>query len=1116
MLRSLVAVMTVGLLASAVVASPAAAEPPAASVVPQAAAAQCAGGAISIVAHPDDDLLFLNPHIRRDIDAKRCSRTVFVTAGEAGDTAAYWSRLESGIRATYARMAGVANSWTSADAGISAGSIPIHTLTGAPHVSVVFLRIPDGFDGSGSAAYGWESLAKLWTGQIPTVTTVDGREWYTKTEVRNILRQLMSDFAATTVRTQDWTTDPNDLDDHSDHWATARFTQSASRQYTAGHTLLAYEAYPTWNDPQNVTGDDLTKNIDAFVAFADYDKNLCNNPYEGCPDSPYDSWLERQYLVGVESIKNTARESGVTVAASSSKSTAQSAAKAKDGYSVGAPFEPAKEWVSNSEKAGAWIQYSYAAPTPLDGVTLFDRPGLVDQVTAASLAFSDGTSVPVPALPDNGSGVTIRFPVRTVTSVRLNITGVSSTTTAVGIAEFEAWRGPADTTPPVVTASPSGGQYPVGQRITLTANESASIFYTTDGSAPSMNSPRYTGPITMNAGFTLRYLGVDTAGNASVPGQQVYTVPAADITAPIVTASPVAGRYAVGQKISLSSNEPAEIHFTVDGSTPTTGSPVYSAPITLTTAFTLRFFGVDAAGNASSPAAETYSVPGPPAIIAPTNGQTVGRSVTIQLQGDPGSTFRCTIDPASGGRPLPCASGDVLTFTIEGSHTLVVTSTDPAGVVSPPSQVTFTVTFAAPAPVVTVPAADGAVLTSSPSFEFSSPGDANVAFRCKLDTAALASCTSPRKYTGVTAGAHTFTVEATNAFGNTGTASRAFTVVIPDTTAPVVTPTPPGGAYPAGQKIALSTNEPATIRYTVDGSAPTATSPVYSGPLTLSTAFVLRYLAVDAAGNQSAAGSQSYTVRPDAVGPSHDFDGDGNADVLARDQGGDLWLHGGDGAGGWFPARQVGTGWNSMTALLMPGDFDGDGDADVLARDGGGRLILYPGNGAGGWRTPVQVGTGWNIMKSVIGPGDFDGDGNVDVLAVDGSYRMILYPGNGGGGWLGAVQVGSGWEVMTAVIGPGDFDADGAVDVLARETGGALYLYPGNGSGGWLTRSLLGGGWSAMTALIGPGDFDGDGAADVLARTSVGALLLYRGDGVGGVKPSSQIATGWNAFTAIM
>ena len=935
--------LTLGALCGVGVASPATAVPVQSAV---SAPPQCADGALSILAHPDDDLLFFNPHILQDIEARRCTRVVFVTAGESGDDQAYWSSLEAGIRATYAEMAGVANRWTSADAGISAGAISVHTLTAAPHVSVVFLRIPDGFDGSGSAAYGWQSLAKLWDGEISTVTTVDGRDWYTKTEVRNILVQLMTDYRPTTVRTQDWTSNPNNLDDHSDHWATAKFAQLASRRWTAPHTLLSYEGYPISGYDENVSGDDLAKITDAFVTFADYDKRLCNNPDEGCPDSPHDAWLERQYLVEVESTGNAARESGATVAVSTSASPVQGGQKANDGYPVGAPMYADHEWVTSGEKAGAWIQYAFAAPTALDGVTLFDRPNLADQITAATLVFSDGSTLPVGALPNNGSGLTVRFPVRTTTSVRLDVTGVSGTTTAVGLAEFETWRGAADTAAPVVTASPVGGTYPAGQSITLTANETASIYYTTDGTTPTTSSTKYSGPIVMSTGFTLRYIGVDAAGNISAPSQQAYTTPAKDTTPPVVTATPVGGRYEVGRQITLAANEPAKIYFTVDGSAPTKTSPVYAAPITLTAAFTLRYFGVDAAGNPSAVAAQSYSLP------------------------------------------------------------------------------------------------------------------------------AL------------------------------------------DTTAPIVTANPLGGTYAAGRVISLSANEPARIHFTVDGSAPTTNSPVYSAPLTLSTSFQLRYFAVDTAGNPSSAASQRYVVRAPAVGPSHDFDGDGDADVLARDQAGNLLLQPGDGAGGWQAARVVGTGWNIMTAILMPGDFDGDGNADVLARDTGGRLFLYPGNGAGGWGARAQVGTGWNIMRSILGPGDFDGDGNVDVLAVDDGYRMLLYPGNGNGGWRTAVQVGSGWGTMSPVIAPGDFNGDGAVDVLARSAG-VLYLYPGDGGGGWLPRVSVGTGWEPMTAMIGPGDFDGDGNVDVLGRTAAGALLLYSGNGAGGWKQTSQIGTGWNAFSAI-
>ncbi|HYI32865.1 MAG TPA: PIG-L family deacetylase [Glaciibacter sp.] len=402
--------------------------------------ALCVGGALTIVAHPDDDLLFFHIDILRDIEAGRCTRTVFVTAGEAGEGQPYWGGLEAGIRATYAQMAGVPDDWTAEDAGVTAGRISVHTLTDAPHVSVVFLRIPDGFDGTGSAAYGWESLAKLWDGSITTITSVDGEEWYTKNEVRDILVQLMTNFEPTTVRAQDWTTDPNNLDDHSDHWATAMFARLASGLYDAPHTLLSYEGYPTRNLEQNVFDDDLAKTTEAFVTFAEYDKYLCSDPGEDCPTYPHDVWLARLYHVNVESTGNAAREQGVTVTASSSSGDGQHPEKAIDGYPVGAPMDAAHEWVTSGGGAGSWIELTFSSPTRLDGVTFHDRPNADDQITAATLEFSDGSSVPVPTLPNNGSGLTIRFPVRTVTSVRLVINSVSATTTAVGLAEFEAWR----------------------------------------------------------------------------------------------------------------------------------------------------------------------------------------------------------------------------------------------------------------------------------------------------------------------------------------------------------------------------------------------------------------------------------------------------------------------------------------------------------------------------------------------------------------------------------------------------------------------------------------------------------------------------------------------------
>ncbi|MCD4853047.1 FG-GAP-like repeat-containing protein [Arthrobacter sp. AK01] len=249
----------------------------------------------------------------------------------------------------------------------------------------------------------------------------------------------------------------------------------------------------------------------------------------------------------------------------------------------------------------------------------------------------------------------------------------------------------------------------------------------------------------------------------------------------------------------------------------------------------------------------------------------------------------------------------------------------------------------------------------------------------------------------------------------------------------------------------------------------------------------------------------------------NDFSGDRKTDLLARDGSGVLWLYPGNGTGGWLPRAQVGSAWNSMTAVVSPGDFNGDKKPDILARDGAGHLWMYPGNGAGNWLPRVHVGSGWGIISAIVTPGDFNGDGTADILARDTSGTLWLYPGNGRGDWLPRTNLGAGWNSLTAIVGSGDFNSDGTPDVLARDGSGVLWLYGGNGSGGWRwDRQQVGEGWNSMTAILAPGDFNGDGRPDIVARDSTGALFLYPGASGSGWLPTVRIGTGWNAMSAIL
>src|SRR5437764_3782545 len=67
-------------------------------------ASGAAGRTLNIVAHCDDDLLFLSPDLLHAIQSGRTVATIFLSAGDGGLSAAYWRGREAGARAAYAQM----------------------------------------------------------------------------------------------------------------------------------------------------------------------------------------------------------------------------------------------------------------------------------------------------------------------------------------------------------------------------------------------------------------------------------------------------------------------------------------------------------------------------------------------------------------------------------------------------------------------------------------------------------------------------------------------------------------------------------------------------------------------------------------------------------------------------------------------------------------------------------------------------------------------------------------------------------------------------------------------------------------------------------------------------
>jgi hypothetical protein len=256
------------------------------------------------------------------------------------------------------------------------------------------------------------------------------------------------------------------------------------------------------------------------------------------------------------------------------------------------------------------------------------------------------------------------------------------------------WSGTvvSDTTAPTLTIT-TGGTFTGSKTVTLSANETATIYYTLDGTTPTTASAIYLSALSITATTTLKAFAKDTAGNSSAIQTVTYTLGATDTTVPIVTASPAAGNYTSAQTVVLSANETATIYYTLDGTTPTTASTVYNGPISISATKTLQFIGKDSAGNTSAPVAATYTINAPADTTAPvltiTPAATFTDTQTVTMSTNETATIWYTLDDTD-----PITSGTKLQYTtpltLTATDTIKAYAVDSANNASAVQTVTYT------------------------------------------------------------------------------------------------------------------------------------------------------------------------------------------------------------------------------------------------------------------------------------------------------------------------------------------------------------------------------------------------------------------------------------------
>ncbi|HKT04331.1 MAG TPA: PIG-L family deacetylase [Rugosimonospora sp.] len=287
---------TIGIIAAAATAAilPYLAQPlapPTAAGLPPAPHASGSGGVMQVIAHEDDDLLFMNPDVDRSISAGLASVTIYLTAGEItgdGTTPADRARnRQRGAENAYATMAGVADGddttqreWVGDVLSVNQKSIERYRLRDRPNVELLFMDLHDASLQSLDAG-GQEDTV------VPTNGLVTVPSHYAQADVVAVLRALLQSYQPTLLRTQDAEPDvhsPGNVPDHPDHVAGAKFARQAAAGYAGPLYELSYRGYNTSNAPANLAATEVTRKtaIDAEYQLFDHAQGAT-------------AWLARQY-----------------------------------------------------------------------------------------------------------------------------------------------------------------------------------------------------------------------------------------------------------------------------------------------------------------------------------------------------------------------------------------------------------------------------------------------------------------------------------------------------------------------------------------------------------------------------------------------------------------------------------------------------------------------------------------------------------------------------------------------------------------------------------------------------------------------------------------------------
>jgi len=371
-----------------------------------------------------------------------------------------------------------------------------------------------------------------------------------------------------------------------------------------------------------------------------------------------------------------------------------------------------------------------------------------------------------------------------------------------------------------------------------------------------------------------------TAGNNSgianlsaiIDGYTLLTQITVDGSIPTAVASPPGGTFNVPQKVTLTGHDlhsSVTIYYTTDGSDPQTSSTrkVYNTPISFNDTMTLLFAALDQAGNYGLIYSETYTIMDTlkPTVTANPKGGLYNKTQKVILSAVDNMDSKPRIYYTTNGTN-PTTSSTLYTAPINllAGTTLKFIAVDVAGNISPIQVEKYEIDLIAPTVSANLPT--GSYRTSRTVTLRVYDPNSTAEIYYTIDDSDPRTSSTKKVYTKPLLISNTTTLKYV-AFDPAGNISRIYLLrYVIDRIAPTASADPKGGSYNNSKWVTLKMNETGIIYYTLNGTTPTTKSVRYKSPIAVATNKLIKFFAVDMAGNKSPIYTQTYRVK-DVISP---------------------------------------------------------------------------------------------------------------------------------------------------------------------------------------------------------------------------------------------------------